>query len=126
MNINEMTVWVLAAIVALKGKYNGAHTAITGLSGAFYARFGVRLFDVERDSAEKFIRITGPLAAMVESGKVAARPVKGGYMLYDGAAYRAAQSQRQDQNKAAQAAKYAELARQIDAAAGFKGTSAKR
>jgi hypothetical protein len=124
MNINEMTVWVLAAIAALKGKYNGAHTAITGLSGAFTARFGVRLFDVERDTAGKFVKITGPLAAMVESGKVAVRPVKGGYMLYDGASYRAAQSQRQEQDKAAQAARFADLARQIDA--GIKAVSAKR
>jgi hypothetical protein len=115
MDINSQTVWVVAAIEALKGKYNGAHTAITGLSGAFVAKFGCPLYRAERDSAGKFVALSGPLAAMIDAGAIVARPVKGGLMLYEASGYKAAQVQRQERERGAVAAKNADLAARIDA-----------
>lgn len=124
MDILAMVQFVLAGIVALRdtSKSFGVHSRYSRLGAAFQAQFGVPLYTVERDAKGKYAGLTGPLAAMVESGKIAIRPVTGGYMLYDAAersaALEAARGRRQEADTRLAANLAAKIAASIPAASG--------
>jgi hypothetical protein len=117
-NIQVMIAFVLAGIATLRdtSKSFGVHSRYSKLSAAFAGEFGVPLYTVQFDSKGKYSGITGPLAAMVESGAIAIRPVKGGYMLYDGAEHKAAQSAAAGKRREADTAAAQILAQRIKSA----------
>jgi hypothetical protein len=111
----DMLAFVLQAIIVLRdtSKSIGVHTSYTGLSDAFLAQFGVRLYESERDAAGKFLRLAGPLAGMIAAGKIVTKPVTGGLMVYEPTEYASVKAQATERAAGERLAKGKTLAARI-------------